>query len=44
VNECYPLAFGVPAMLMVIALTLFLLGNRTYIKIPPRGTRSRGIA
>ena len=36
-DECYPLAFGVPAMLMFVALTLFLLGNRMYIKIPPQG-------
>ncbi|XP_076311823.1 solute carrier family 15 member 1-like isoform X2 [Tachypleus tridentatus] len=37
-NEtCYPLAFGVPAGLMVIAVVLFLLGKSLYKIVPPKG-------
>ncbi|XP_022244026.1 LOW QUALITY PROTEIN: solute carrier family 15 member 1-like [Limulus polyphemus] len=37
-NEtCYPLAFGVPAVLMVIAVVLFLLGKSLYKIVPPKG-------
>ncbi|XP_064091461.1 solute carrier family 15 member 2-like isoform X2 [Macrobrachium nipponense] len=33
-QDCYALAFGVPAVLMVIALVWFLIGNKYYIKKP----------
>ncbi|KAI4831451.1 hypothetical protein KUCAC02_000992 [Chaenocephalus aceratus] len=36
-QSCYPLAFGVPAALMVVALVVFILGSRMYIKTPPQG-------
>ncbi|XP_047137839.1 solute carrier family 15 member 2 isoform X1 [Hydra vulgaris] len=35
--DCYPLAFGVPAILMVVALLLFLAGSSLYKKVPPEG-------
>lgn len=36
-QDCYPLAFGVPAALMMISLVLFVLGNfiTTYVIHPP---------
>jgi len=33
-NSCYPLAFGVPALLMIIALILFLIGTPLYVRLP----------
>ncbi|XP_076304131.1 solute carrier family 15 member 1-like isoform X2 [Tachypleus tridentatus] len=36
-NTCYPLAFGVPSILMIIALALFLCGKPFYNIIPPQG-------
>ncbi|KAK1876521.1 Solute carrier family 15 member 1 [Dissostichus eleginoides] len=36
-QSCYPLAFGVPAALMVVALVVFILGSGMYIKTPPQG-------
>lgn len=35
--DCYPLAFGVPAVLMVVALALFILGKflTKYKLVPP---------
>ena len=35
--DCYPLAFGVPAILMVLSLVLFVAGSRLYRKVPPEG-------
>lgn len=37
-NDCYPLAFGVPAILMVTALSLFFLGKflTNYVMVPPK--------
>lgn len=36
-EECYPLAFGLPAILMIIAVVIFMLGKRLYvIQIPER--------
>ncbi|XP_022662348.1 solute carrier family 15 member 1-like isoform X3 [Varroa destructor] len=34
-DSCFPLAFGVPAILMVISLVLFMLGSPFYRKTPP---------
>jgi len=34
-EECYALAFGIPAILMVVAIVLFAIGSRWYTKIPP---------
>ncbi|CAG2165479.1 unnamed protein product [Oppiella nova] len=37
-TSCYPLAFGVPAVLMCVALALFVLGRflTNYVMIPPK--------
>lgn len=35
--ECYPLAFGVPAALMVVALVVFIVGSPMYYKDKPQG-------
>ncbi|XP_041437129.1 solute carrier family 15 member 1 [Xenopus laevis] len=36
-QKCYPLAFGVPAALMVVALVVFIVGNSMYKKVSPQG-------
>ncbi|XP_034042020.1 solute carrier family 15 member 1 [Thalassophryne amazonica] len=36
-QECYPLAFGVPAALMVVALVVFIVGSGMYYKAEPEG-------
>ena len=34
-GDCFPLAFGVPAILMIVALSLFIFGRPYYRRIPP---------
>ncbi|KAB5584624.1 hypothetical protein PHYPO_G00109660 [Pangasianodon hypophthalmus] len=36
-QKCYPLAFGVPAALMAVALVVFIAGSGMYIKAAPKG-------
>ncbi|XP_064420000.1 solute carrier family 15 member 2 [Latimeria chalumnae] len=36
-DDCYALAFGVPAALMVLALVVFISGSWMYKKNPPQG-------
>uniref|UniRef100_A0A8C0UA04 Solute carrier family 15 member 2 n=1 Tax=Cyanistes caeruleus TaxID=156563 RepID=A0A8C0UA04_CYACU len=36
-EDCYALAFGVPAALMVLALVVFIAGSGLYRKTPPQG-------
>ncbi|NXF39994.1 S15A1 protein, partial [Nyctibius bracteatus] len=36
-QRCYPLAFGVPAALMAVALVVFVIGSRMYKKVQPQG-------
>ncbi|KAF6084881.1 solute carrier family 15 member 1 [Phyllostomus discolor] len=36
-QACYPLAFGVPAALMAVALIVFVLGSSMYKKFQPQG-------
>ncbi|XP_009331637.1 PREDICTED: solute carrier family 15 member 1 [Pygoscelis adeliae] len=36
-QRCYPLAFGVPAALMAVALVVFIIGSRMYKKVQPQG-------
>ncbi|TRY84832.1 hypothetical protein DNTS_002276 [Danionella cerebrum] len=36
-GDCYALAFGVPAALMVVALVVFIAGSGLYKKSPPEG-------
>ncbi|XP_078620512.1 solute carrier family 15 member 2-like isoform X1 [Branchiostoma floridae x Branchiostoma japonicum] len=35
--DCFPLAFGVPAILMVVATILFIVGTPFYKRNPPQG-------
>uniref|UniRef100_A0A914YJW0 Oligopeptide transporter 1 n=1 Tax=Panagrolaimus superbus TaxID=310955 RepID=A0A914YJW0_9BILA len=35
-DSCYPLAFGIPAILMIVATIIFMLGSFTYKKPPPK--------
>uniref|UniRef100_A0AC35U4S8 Peptide transporter family 1 n=1 Tax=Rhabditophanes sp. KR3021 TaxID=114890 RepID=A0AC35U4S8_9BILA len=35
-DSCYPLAFGVPAVLMLVATGCFMAGSFAYIKHPPK--------
>ncbi|NWJ09984.1 S15A1 protein, partial [Crypturellus undulatus] len=36
-QRCYPLAFGVPAALMAVALIVFIIGSGMYKKVQPQG-------
>ncbi|CAK8674323.1 unnamed protein product [Clavelina lepadiformis] len=36
-DDCYALAFGIPAILMVVALVFFVTGTRWYKRLPPSG-------
>uniref|UniRef100_A0A4W4H9T5 Solute carrier family 15 member 1 n=1 Tax=Electrophorus electricus TaxID=8005 RepID=A0A4W4H9T5_ELEEL len=36
-QKCYPLAFGVPAVLMAVALVVFIMGSNMYTKAAPKG-------
>uniref|UniRef100_A0A671QQC0 Solute carrier family 15 member 2 n=1 Tax=Sinocyclocheilus anshuiensis TaxID=1608454 RepID=A0A671QQC0_9TELE len=36
-GDCYALAFGVPAALMIVALVVFISGSGLYKKCPPEG-------
>ncbi|NXJ15867.1 S15A1 protein, partial [Odontophorus gujanensis] len=36
-QQCYPLAFGVPAALMAVSLIVFLAGSGMYKKVQPQG-------
>ena len=36
-NDCYPLAFGVPALLMIMAILLFWCGRHKYKRVPQTG-------
>ncbi|TMS38712.1 hypothetical protein L596_005373 [Steinernema carpocapsae] len=35
-DSCYPLAFGVPAGLMLLATVFFMVGSVAYKKVPPK--------
>ena len=35
-NECYPLAFGLPSLLMFTATVIFFLGRKSYVQIIPK--------
>ncbi|GMR57610.1 hypothetical protein PMAYCL1PPCAC_27805, partial [Pristionchus mayeri] len=35
---CFPLAFGIPGILMLLALIIFAAGSRSYKKLPPNGS------
>lgn len=36
-DQCYPLAFGLPAILMVVSIIIFVAGKKLYISKPPAG-------
>ncbi|KAM9347796.1 solute carrier family 15 member 2 [Symphorus nematophorus] len=36
-GDCYALAFGVPAALMIVALVVFIAGSSLYKRSPPQG-------
>uniref|UniRef100_A0A669QT33 Solute carrier family 15 member 1 n=1 Tax=Phasianus colchicus TaxID=9054 RepID=A0A669QT33_PHACC len=36
-QQCYPLAFGVPAALMAVSLIVFIAGSGMYRKVQPQG-------
>lgn len=36
-NDCYPLAFGVPTLLMMSAMVILWVGRKNFIHIPPSG-------
>ncbi|XP_078083990.1 solute carrier family 15 member 2 [Mustelus asterias] len=42
-GDCYALAFGVPAALMVVALVVFISGSGLYKKLPPQGNILVGV-
>ncbi|CAB3409589.1 unnamed protein product [Caenorhabditis bovis] len=35
-DSCYPMAFGVPAILMILATLIFMAGSFWYKKVPPK--------
>lgn len=35
-DSCYPLAFGIPAILMIVATAIFMAGSFWYKKPPPK--------
>ncbi|CAO1383586.1 unnamed protein product [Diamesa tonsa] len=37
VDDCFPLAFGVPAILMVVSIMIFIFGKFLYKIVPPAG-------
>ena len=37
VDDCFPLAFGVPAVIMMLSLLFFVSGKRFYTHVPPFG-------
>lgn len=36
-DDCYPLAFGVPAMAILLSFAIFVCGTRLYVRAPPSG-------
>lgn len=36
-DDCYPLAFGVPAIALFLSFVIFMCGTRLYIRTPPSG-------
>uniref|UniRef100_A0A0K0G554 Oligopeptide transporter 1 n=1 Tax=Strongyloides venezuelensis TaxID=75913 RepID=A0A0K0G554_STRVS len=35
-DSCFPLAFGIPAVLMLVATGIFMAGSFSYVKLPPK--------
>ncbi|KAG5683402.1 hypothetical protein PVAND_012686 [Polypedilum vanderplanki] len=36
-DDCYSLTFGIPMIIMIFSLSIFLIGRKKYIKLPPNG-------
>lgn len=36
-DHCFPLAFGVPGLFIIVTVVVLLLGNRYYVKLPATG-------
>lgn len=36
-DDCYSLTFGIPTVIMMISLIIFLCGRNEYVKIEPNG-------
>ncbi|XP_013116650.2 peptide transporter family 1 isoform X2 [Stomoxys calcitrans] len=43
-NDCFSLAFGVPAILMLLSVVIFVAGKRLYIMKPPAGNMILGVS
>ncbi|KAH8415418.1 hypothetical protein KR222_011065, partial [Zaprionus bogoriensis] len=43
-DDCYSLAFGVPAVLMIISMVIFVTGRRLYKLHPPAGNMIFGVS
>ncbi|XP_034118641.1 peptide transporter family 1 isoform X1 [Drosophila albomicans] len=43
-DDCYSLAFGVPAILMVVSMLIFVAGKRRYRVQPPAGNMIFGVS
>lgn len=43
-KDCFSLAFGVPALLMLISVVIFVAGKRLYAMKPPAGNMIFGVA
>ncbi|KAI6216507.1 Peptide transporter family 1 [Aphelenchoides besseyi] len=43
-DSCYPLAFGVPAILMITATVIFIIGSFKYKKNPPESNVFKDVA
>ncbi|XP_058985772.1 peptide transporter family 1 isoform X2 [Musca domestica] len=43
-NDCFSLAFGVPAVLMLLSVVIFVAGKRLYVMKPPAGNMILGVS
>lgn len=43
-NDCFSLAFGVPAVLMLLSVVIFIAGKKLYIMKPPAGNMILGVS
>ncbi|KAH8295973.1 hypothetical protein KR018_012557, partial [Drosophila ironensis] len=43
-SDCFSLAFGVPAILMIISVVIFVFGKKLYTREPPAGNMIFGVS
>lgn len=36
-DDCYSLAFAVPAIVIFVSFVIFMCGTRLYVRVPPSG-------